>query len=59
MEFERAISKYYSIATTLATPNVQAALRLMKTSVLGETNSRSYWIQYCWYDFQFLFLLNS
>jgi hypothetical protein len=35
MEFERAISKYYSIATTLATPNVQAALRLMKTSVLG------------------------
>jgi hypothetical protein len=35
MEFLRAVSKYYSIATKFATPNVQAALHLMKTSVLG------------------------
>jgi hypothetical protein len=35
MEFVRAVTQYYSIATKLATPNVQAALRLMKTSVFG------------------------
>jgi hypothetical protein len=35
MEFLRAVSKYYSIATKFATPNVQAALHLMKTSVFG------------------------
>ncbi len=32
MEFVKAVTQYYSIATKLATPNVQAALRLMKTS---------------------------
>jgi hypothetical protein len=35
MKFVRAVTQHYSIATKLATPNVKAALRLMKTSVFG------------------------
>jgi hypothetical protein len=35
MEFANSISKYYSIATKLATPKILAALRLMSTTVFG------------------------
>jgi hypothetical protein len=35
MEFTNSIAKYYAIATKLATPNVVAALRLIKATIFG------------------------
>ncbi len=35
MEFENSISKYNSIVTKFATPEIQEALRLIKSTVLG------------------------
>jgi hypothetical protein len=36
MEFENSFSKHNSIATKLATPDIQEALRLMKSTVFGK-----------------------
>jgi len=35
MEFENSISKYNSIVTKFATPEIQEALRLIKSTIFG------------------------